>query len=375
MNCLANSDVGNLTIDLSGSLRKLREVLHDVGFFHFYKSFGDGNCRSDTWAKAIRFINAEDLGLVVRCFLLGEQVELQGLRRVLGDCLEYPLEQTDLFVRKGDQVACNYRLFSLNGFDFFAQLGPLSPEVYFGGDSVALAKHQSCEPDGIVVDLCSGSGIQGMIASRDSKHVYCVEINERAARIAALNIAMNHVGNATVINEDGVSFLKRSSTEINHILFNPPLLPVPSTLEYPFVGAGGQDGLELTKNFIRNGAPRLAQGGKIEFVGTCFADTEGRFEDRTFQQLLEKNDLSGSIFVYSHHSLEPGGIFHDLMLATTSMHSGQPLALVRSHYQELFEKFGAKKILCMSMRLTKRQGAASLNYVDLSCGAYGEWFS
>jgi hypothetical protein len=51
------------------------------------------------------------------------------------------------------------------------------------------------------------------------------------------------------------------------IVANPPLLPIPSGVPYPFVGDGGSDGLSIVREIIKGGSLKLLPDGEILIIG------------------------------------------------------------------------------------------------------------
>ena len=138
------------------------------------------------------------------------------------------------------------------------------PVMYIGSDSLGLVRMAaiaaqvvpaSSKPSGAgpvqVLDLCTGSGIQGIAFARlmailgASAAVKCVDINPRAARFARFNAALNGL-DAEVAAEGGVEvFLgnlyeavggeerkdgNKEKQDFDVILANPPFVPVPQAL-------------------------------------------------------------------------------------------------------------------------------------------------
>jgi carbamoyltransferase len=75
---------------------------------------------------------------------------------------------------------------------------PAQPVMHLGEDSYALAYLSPKPPKGgQVLDLCTGSGVQAIMAARRAKHVVGVDINSRAVNFARFNAALNGVATKT----------------------------------------------------------------------------------------------------------------------------------------------------------------------------------
>lgn len=70
------------------------------------------------------------------------------------------------------------------------------PKGYcFTSDAVALANFGKCKKGGIIVDLCSGSGVIGILASEklNAKHTYLIELQEKLADMSRRSVEMNNL--------------------------------------------------------------------------------------------------------------------------------------------------------------------------------------
>ncbi len=47
------------------------------------------------------------------------------------------------------------------------------------------------------------------------------------------------------------------------VVVNPPLLPIPDEIPYPFVGDGGQSGLDITLHILKGGDTHLEENTKF----------------------------------------------------------------------------------------------------------------
>ena len=76
--------------------------------------------------------------------------------------------------------------------------------------------------DANVLDLFSGTGAFGIeCLSRGAKNVVFVDNNAQAIKIIKQNLT-NIVGNFSVLNADGIEFLKSCTQKFNLILLDPP---------------------------------------------------------------------------------------------------------------------------------------------------------
>ena len=96
----------------------------------------------------------------------------------------------------------------------------------FTSDAVALANFVKCKPNGRVVDLCSGSGVIGILVNAKNivSKVYLVEIQKRLADMSERSIEYNNLQEKfEVLNRplQGVSEYFKN-INIDCVVCNPP---------------------------------------------------------------------------------------------------------------------------------------------------------
>jgi len=111
-----------------------------------------------------------------------------------------------------------------------------------------------------VLDLCTGSGIQALVASGRADRVVAVDISSRAAALARLNAALNGVTNVDV--RSGDLYRPAAGERFDTIIANPPFVPSPYR-SGPAYHSGGPTGARVLQRIAR-GLERALQ-------------TEGRF--------------------------------------------------------------------------------------------------
>ena len=138
------------------------------------------------------------------------------------------------------------------------------PCMYLGPDSLALADVASSLSQGKrVADLCAGSGVQGLVATRaGAASIRWVEAEARAAAFCRLNGALNNVAGDVVV--DRVSNAEAGAYDL--ILANPPYVATPPSLAYDAFAAGGPDGYDVLKDVVTYAARHLAEDGLLACV-------------------------------------------------------------------------------------------------------------
>ena len=138
------------------------------------------------------------------------------------------------------------------------------PCMYLGPDSLALADLASSLAKGKrVADVCAGSGIQGLVATRaGAASIRWVEAEARAAAFCRLNGALNGVEGDVVV--DRVNNVADGTYDV--ILANPPYVATPSSLSYEAFAAGGPDGYDVLCDVVTYASKHLAEDGLLACV-------------------------------------------------------------------------------------------------------------
>lgn len=163
----------------------------------------------------------------------------------------------DLFCSGGLRVITDHR-YDLREWDSLDE----DPVMYIGMDSHGLVQTAPREVCGSVLDLCCGSGIQGLVASRYAERVVGVDINPRAVRFSRFNAQMNGIENYEC--RLGNLYEPVVGERFDAILANPPFVASPRRdTRYRDGGAAGQDVLIA---IIRGAAEHLEAQGRVAIV-------------------------------------------------------------------------------------------------------------
>ena len=126
----------------------------------------------------------------------------------------------DLFCSGGMVFATDHR-YQLREGDCLDE----DPVMYIGMDSHGLVQTAPRQSVDSVLDLCCGSGVQGLVASRYSIRVVAVDLNPRAVRFARFNAQLNGIRNYDV--RLGNLYEPIGEERFDVILANPPFVPSP----------------------------------------------------------------------------------------------------------------------------------------------------
>ncbi|MBI4345041.1 MAG: methyltransferase [Euryarchaeota archaeon] len=149
----------------------------------------------------------------------------------------------------------------------------IAPGVYTPREDSLLLADQLQVPKGArVLDLGTGCGIQGIVASARAGRVLAADINPGAVRCAEENARLNGVENMTVVEGDLFDGIEG---RFDLIAFNPPYLPTePWEPRDMASGAwdGGMDGREVVDRFLEDVVDHLSGDGSILLVQSSLND-------------------------------------------------------------------------------------------------------
>ena len=218
----------------------------------------------------------EDLFVIVGADCCKLLLELQVVTAIRDGCMlsiEEALETCD--VKSFEDVKCfsNVRLWPLEDLVIAtdAQTWPwtgrqerFEPVMYLSDDSLALLD-ASPQVEGLnILDMCCGSGVQGISAlARGATSVTFSDMNPRALRFVRFNLALNGLdsGACRFCLGDTYSALE-GREKFDGILANPPFLPNPDGIASQAIamyGNGGAFGEDVLSSIVE-GCDRWLDG-------------------------------------------------------------------------------------------------------------------
>jgi hypothetical protein len=144
------------------------------------------------------------------------------------------------------------------------------PVMYLGADSYYLARTTLRKPIRAALDLCTGSGIHGVMAAASAERSVGVDVSGRAVNFARLNAMLNDAWNAVFI--EGDLYAPVGGERFDLIVANPPFVPAP-VYELTYRD-GGPSGADVLRRIIASLPDHLAQDGVAQIV-THVAEREG----------------------------------------------------------------------------------------------------
>jgi carbamoyltransferase len=223
---------------------------------------------------------------LVRLFFLEDALTAGVLRGLLPAGEQETLWRIGLLARRGRRVVARLRLDVVGDayvlsdrrfrpLDRHALALPRGDMVYPpGSDSALLAQITPPRPGATVLDLCTGSGVQGLAAAAWAARVGAVDTNPRAVALARWNAALNARENFQAHIGDLFAAVRGQRFDV--IIANPPFVPSPR--RGPSYHSGGPHGDRVLKRIVRGLFDHLGPGGRafvISHLGLRAGDDVG----------------------------------------------------------------------------------------------------
>ncbi|OGT90624.1 MAG: carbamoyltransferase [Gammaproteobacteria bacterium RIFOXYA12_FULL_61_12] len=221
-----------------------------------------------------------EFGDLVRLFLLRGSVSESGARLLFGEGLFDSLVRLGILVPRGGLWSSRIDIFCVDDLyiatDHRYMLYPEDaiaeqPVMYIGLDSMGLVHTAPRGPAGKVLDLCTGSGVQALVASRYASAVVGVDLQPRAVRFARFNAQLNGIDNVRFAQGDLYAAVAGERFDI--LLANPPFVPSPHADGLTFRD-GGSEGEAILRRIVAEAVDHLNPSGRLHIV-TDLVDLKG----------------------------------------------------------------------------------------------------
>ncbi|MBT9312768.1 carbamoyltransferase C-terminal domain-containing protein [Leptothoe kymatousa] len=259
--CLQQADYTLTTICQKLDVESLQSI--EPTRLHYYDRFRLGHSQLDD---------------LIRLFLLRVALPQTRLQEILGPSLTQLLIGLGLLIQRGEQWSSRIDLFCVEGLYIATDHRYMllsedsmdeSPVMYIGADSQGLVYTAPRHSVAAILDLCCGSGVQGLVASRYGQQITSVDLNPRAIRFSRFNAQLNDIRNIQF--HQGSLYQPVAGQTFDTILANPPFVPSPSR-DLGFRD-GGANGEEILAAIIRDSARHLKPQGQV-FIVTDLVDVQ-----------------------------------------------------------------------------------------------------
>ncbi len=204
----------------------------------------------------------EPLTTLIELFLLGLAVPKADAERALAPVTLERLEAMGVLARKGESVEARLELVPSEELliacdPFQHELGRPDHVLGVSPPAKVLAWLTVRTPVERVLDLGTGNGHQGLLASRHAGSVIGVDINPRALRFAAFNAVLNEASGIEL--REGNLFEPVAGLDFDLVVCNPPYVVSPET-EIAYRD-GGLPGDSFCEGIVRSLPAYLRPGG------------------------------------------------------------------------------------------------------------------
>jgi len=142
------------------------------------------------------------------------------------------------------------------------------------------------------LELCAGTGIAALLASRYAGHTWAADITARATHFAGFNAALNGIQNCTAVQGD--LYQPFAGEYFDRIVAHPPYMP---SLEQKYIFRdGGEDGEQITRRIIAGLPEHLSPGGRLYCTCMLTDRKRARAESRIREMLgLQERDFDVAV--------------------------------------------------------------------------------
>ncbi|GGO82118.1 RsmD family RNA methyltransferase [Wenjunlia tyrosinilytica] len=250
---------------MTGPVEELAEALERLGLAEFLADFPGESADRRQWALGAGALEGT-LRTTAGFLLLGEPAALDALPEALAAAVPAFVACGIAHEQGGEAQLADVSLFRSQGLWLVAEPpSPFPVRHYFGPDSVAMARRGTYRAGCRVLDLCSGPGLQGLLAASRGAAATLVELLPEAAAVARLNARLNGLTEqAEVLVGDLYGPLGADAGPYDRVLANIPFLPTVPVCGHPAPHEGGADGFAVGRRVL-DGLP-----GHLGKAGTAF---------------------------------------------------------------------------------------------------------
>ncbi len=325
------------------------------------------------YLRRVRSLLSHDLRTAVRLFALGEsvessEVECSGISAYLHALLHAGILRDRAGRLSTDNLVCRV----VEGCFLFVtnEFGGEIP-AYFGDDSIKLTRHLGGFPGQHGLDVCCGSGIQSILMARRGLSVVGLDIQKAALRLARINSRINRIDHmVTFVHADVREY--RSEETYDVVVSNPPLLPIPSGMDYSVVGDGGESGLEITNEVVRLFCKHANSKAQAVVIGMCLGSGRSLELVDWLETIAGPNSLSCQVWLLMQKDALSMG---ELSSLTSHVHFGGPYNAALQQWVDMCAERGADHCYAFLLKLSRGYMPSSVAVIPLyeRCASNG-WY-
>lgn len=372
----------DLTINMSAELqelalrlRHLRSRLLACGYVEFISAFNPFCFSPEKWTTYRNLAFPQIRGLI-DFLLLNKRAHQSYLDDLLGEAWRVLLELELAEELEGGWIRLKgLSLWACLGYLVFIDTPNWDPNVYFGDDTIGLFARLHTMPGERCLDLCSGSGIQALHCSSFAASVDAVEIKPLARRVLWCNTMLNERHDRIQIWGGSLYDELPVGRQYDLIVANPPLVPFPEELNYPFVGHGGMDGFALTRKIIQGLPERLSETGRAQLIGLTLANEDSLVIESELAELARSHDLAIQITVLNRLPLDPSNPFFRGLVYSSKLVSPQGYDEIATRLTERLQELNVTHAVPYSLHITRSRLKGKVVYQNFArVNSGGLWF-
>ena len=195
------------------------------------------------------------------------------------------------------------------------------------------------------LELCAGTGIAALLASRYARHTWAADITERATRFARFNAALNGIQNCTVVQGD--LYQPVAGKCFDRIVAHPPYMP---SLEQKYIFRdGGEDGEQITRQIIAGLAEHLSPGGRL-YCTCMLTDRKGARAESRIREMLGPQERDFDVVVVTLQTYQPTEYYLRLAL------EGRATLDEVAQRHQIFSRLEVDHLVYCSMVVQRKSG-------------------
>lgn len=271
---------------------EMKKFLDGVNYKFIYKSMAEDDYRNNpflkkeySWKDSI----SEKQELLIRGFYFNYPIEVNKFGRYFDYAILESLEKLNFItVRKNTIFFMGYSVIVIEDTYIVVQnrdelLFPKTDKVYIGPDTFEIIKYIDRQKGLKVLDLCSGTGVLGLVMCSYASHVVAVELDLVAYQLCKFNVILNSYEDIMEVRRGDLYDVVEIDECFDYIITNPPYVAVPKELSFPLCADGGENGSKIVDKIINYCNKFLSENGKLLMILEGLGNEENPF----FKDYLE----------------------------------------------------------------------------------------